>query len=84
MLLHMVGEPGRILQRRLHGTTATYRVLHDDADGGVLVEVVDAPGLPAGFQMRLTADVARAMELAAEPQPAPASLKPAIAPASNA
>jgi len=84
MLLHMVGEPGRILQKRLHGTTATYRVLHDDADGGVLVEVVAAPGLSAGFQLRLTADVARAMEPVAEPEAARASLKPSIAPASNA
>ncbi len=61
MLCDVMYKSGEILRSTLLGTTATYRVMRDDGDG-VLVEVIDAPGLPQGFQMRLTADAARALE----------------------
>jgi len=47
-----------ILRNRLLGSEATYRVLADEGDT-VLVEVVEAPGLTPGFQLRMTAAVAR-------------------------
>jgi hypothetical protein len=53
--------PGSLLRRRLLGTDAVYRVL-EDGDVTVLVEVVQAPGLAPGFQMRVTAADARALE----------------------
>jgi hypothetical protein len=65
MLCDVMYGPGEILRKSMHGTTATYRVVHEDGDG-VLVEVIDAPGLPQGFQMRLTADASRALERVAE------------------
>jgi hypothetical protein len=68
MLCDAMYRPGEILRTTLLGTTATYRVLRDDGDR-VLVEVVDAPELRPGFQMRLTADVARALERVIEHEP---------------
>lgn len=49
-----------ILRRRLLGSEAVYRVLAEHGDT-VLVEVVEAPGLTPGSQLRLTAAVARSL-----------------------
>lgn len=53
-------EVGQVRSRSLLGTEATYRVVQVDADH-VLVDVVDAPGLQAGFRMRLVAEDVRDM-----------------------
>jgi hypothetical protein len=60
----------RLLRRTMLGSDAVYRVVEEDA-GGVVVEVVSAPGLEPGFRMRLTPEVAAEME-AAQPVSAPA------------
>jgi hypothetical protein len=53
---------GTILQRRLLGTEARYRVL-SAAPRTVDVEVLAAPGLEPGLRMRLTVAAARAAAL---------------------
>jgi hypothetical protein len=49
------------LRQRMLGSEAVYEVLHERA-GIVTAEVVKAPGLEPGTQLRLTAHAARAME----------------------
>lgn len=56
----MAMEIDAILRRSLLGTEAVYRVLAHEGDT-VLVEVVEAPGLTPGFQLRMTVAVARAL-----------------------
>ena len=67
---------GRILRRQALGTVAMYRVVQDGGET-VTVEVVEAPGLPAGFLMRLDAADAQAMETIHEPA---AAREPGAAP----
>ncbi|MCW3038209.1 MAG: hypothetical protein JWM31_114 [Solirubrobacterales bacterium] len=58
-----------LLHSRKLGSDAVYRLLREDiGEGTVLVEVITAPGLPAGLQMRISADAAAAM--LAEEKPA--------------
>jgi hypothetical protein len=57
-----------LLRLSMFGTDAVYRVRSAEGET-VTVEVVDAPGLPRGTRVRLTAAAARAME---DPDPAEA------------
>ncbi len=63
-------EPGKFLHQRLQGTEATYRVIHVEREI-VLVEVVDAPGLAAGYRFRILLAAAEAMEVRDAPRAAP-------------
>jgi len=56
---------GRLLEREALGSASRYRVVGAD-DRLVLVEVVDAPGLERGAQIRITRRSARAMREVAE------------------
>jgi hypothetical protein len=58
-----VMRPGELRQRELLGTVATYEVLAPQADGLVRVRVVQAPGLPEGFELTLTAAALAQMRL---------------------
>ena len=57
----LLGTNGRYLRHRALGTEAVYEVLCED-EGIVTAEVVCAPGLVAGTQVRLLARAAAAME----------------------
>jgi hypothetical protein len=59
-------RPGQVWRHRLHGTEATYRILEPPVDGLVRVRVVEAPGLSAGFELKLTTTALRAMEFAGD------------------
>jgi hypothetical protein len=60
-------QRGEVRRHTLLGTEATYRVIGRERDGLVRVVVIDAPGLPAGRVLNLTADAVRSMERVAEP-----------------
>jgi hypothetical protein len=47
-------QPGELWRRSLLGTEATYEIVEPPAGGLVRVRVVEAPGLPQGFELSLT------------------------------
>jgi hypothetical protein len=51
-----------VWRHRLLGTEATYRVVELQGDGLVRVRVIQAPGLPKGFELSLSEDALLAME----------------------
>jgi imidazole glycerol phosphate synthase subunit HisF len=59
----VVTHVGDVVRRELLGTEATYRVLEVLGDGNVLVQVIDAPGLRSGYQLRLTEAAVRDMDV---------------------
>ena len=62
-LAELLPSRSRILQQRVLGTVATYRVLHQTRSV-VQVEVVDAPGLVAGTRLYMTAAATANMQRA--------------------
>lgn len=58
---------GQMRRKRMLGTEATYRVI-TVADAHVTVEVVSAPGLPAGMELRLARDAVLALDVVEEPR----------------
>ncbi|MBV9467234.1 MAG: hypothetical protein JO206_15445 [Solirubrobacterales bacterium] len=65
----MEPAPGRLVRRVALGTEAIYRVIEASRDT-VEVEVVRAPGLPAGRRLKLAARDVRAMQVLESGPPA--------------
>lgn len=62
-LAELLPSRSRILQQRVLGSIATYRVLHQTRSI-VQVEVVDAPGLAPGTRLYMTATATANMQRA--------------------
>ena len=57
-----VVRAGQTVRHELLGTTATYVIVEDVFDG-VVVEVVEAPGLAPGFRLTLSVTSVASMEV---------------------
>ncbi|MDX6690056.1 MAG: hypothetical protein QOG15_1513 [Solirubrobacteraceae bacterium] len=55
-------EPGEVRHQRLQGSDATYRVVSTEGEH-VMVEVIEAPGLEAGYRIRMLREAVQAMNI---------------------
>jgi hypothetical protein len=75
MRSHTSPTVGSLLRRVVLATESLYRVVALDGSL-VAVEVVEAPGLAAGFRLKLTREAARSMHLVREDAAALAAAAP--------